>query len=623
MRIGFVTVANGPFLPQAVLLARSIRAQHPNADMVLVWAEIAIAPPDWLCDEFTAVVGSEELVPDSLADMSFRYDIWQFCWAHKPLALRWMLERNGSDLAIFLDSDIRVFAPFYEVLEAATNGADLVLTPHVCNATPHRRPRDDEDLLANGAYNAGMIAVRASDSGRTFVDWYVSVLTDRCLIDRERGLYGDQKWLDMAPSLVEATTVLRQPGYNLAYWNAHQRTLARRNGEWLVSGVPLVFFHMSQFSHYGSNAVGYFSNYFQGAGPNYQRLINEYQFDLTAISVEHDSVGVSASTAPADCVRKAYAAGAPVIHGDHAAVAAGAVDWLNCEVPHRGRFGPFYITRLYDHIWLKRRDIRHNKFDIDTHAGQRRFMRWLVDVGRFEENIPEQFLIPALEMLRADVESAEAGGDRLLSVEEQLAELELVHAVTMASMSEREAELLQVREALAGSEAEISSMMADCSAAEEERARLSEELETRMREHSEQEVELRQVRELLSAGEAERLATENECARLRAELETCARDRTELTESGHAQAVALTNLSAVLKSVRQELLDASALAEQRKGDVEVLSATLGEILHKVGEEEERYVERLAANRSEIAILAANLAAYQAEGKGLNARRVAQ
>ena len=60
-------------------------------------------------------------------------------------------------------------------------------------------------------------------------------------------MFGDQKWLDFVPFFFEGTHVITDPSYNVAFWNLHERPLDRRSGIFTARGVPVTFFHMSEF----------------------------------------------------------------------------------------------------------------------------------------------------------------------------------------------------------------------------------------------------------------------------------------------------------------------------------------------------------------------------------------
>ena len=52
-----------------------------------------------------------------------------------------------------------------------------------------------------------------------------------CIVDPERGFFVDQRWMDLVPGLAEDFHLLRDPGFNVAYWNlrlAHARARAGR-----------------------------------------------------------------------------------------------------------------------------------------------------------------------------------------------------------------------------------------------------------------------------------------------------------------------------------------------------------------------------------------------------------
>jgi glycosyltransferase involved in cell wall biosynthesis len=67
------------------------------------------------------------------------------------------------------------------------------------------------------------------------------------------GMFTDQRWVDLLSAFLPKLVVLRDPGYNIAYWNLHERTIRRTDDGWRVTfsdgtECDLVFFHFSGFS---------------------------------------------------------------------------------------------------------------------------------------------------------------------------------------------------------------------------------------------------------------------------------------------------------------------------------------------------------------------------------------
>ena len=61
------------------------------------------------------------------------------------------------------------------------------------------------------------------------------------------GYFVDQRWFDLAPGFLSDLAIVRDPQYNLAYWNLHERQLEYTDGIYSVDGRPLGFFHFSGF----------------------------------------------------------------------------------------------------------------------------------------------------------------------------------------------------------------------------------------------------------------------------------------------------------------------------------------------------------------------------------------
>ncbi len=222
-RATFLTIVTADRAAQSRIFARSARECHPNARLVVVVPDV-VESPRIFADLYDLVIPPEQLSLGGLADMRFRYSIAELCFALKPWAIRHLFDRFADEPIYYFDSDIEVFTPLAEVEAALAQGANLVLTPHILQ--PSLDQGRERALLRSGSFNAGFLAVAPSAPARAFVSWWCERVRTGCTLDPLEGTYGDQKWLELAPSICDGVAVLRHPGYNFAYWNAHERPLS-------------------------------------------------------------------------------------------------------------------------------------------------------------------------------------------------------------------------------------------------------------------------------------------------------------------------------------------------------------------------------------------------------------
>uniref|UniRef100_UPI0035AEC348 glycosyltransferase n=1 Tax=Stella sp. TaxID=2912054 RepID=UPI0035AEC348 len=104
----------------------------------------------------------------------------------------------------------------------------------------------------SGQYNLGFIGLRAGPEARRLVAWWRDRIAWNCIEDAANGTFVDQKVVDHFPALSDAVHLIRHSGYNVAYWNVHERPVDQRAGTWTAAGQPLVFFHYSGFEMFGA-----------------------------------------------------------------------------------------------------------------------------------------------------------------------------------------------------------------------------------------------------------------------------------------------------------------------------------------------------------------------------------
>jgi glycosyltransferase involved in cell wall biosynthesis len=246
-RLAIFTVVSNNYLHFARTLLQTTARHHPDADLYCVIVDTDLGPASEFSGEFSTLRMQDLDIPD-LKKMCFQYNILELNTAVKPWAFETLL-RKGYENIIYLDPDIFVYRSMTHVTEALSSGFDIVITPHLLSPIRDDKRPTELDIRRAGTYNFGFCAVRQSENTRNFLRWWQGKLFRDCIVDPDRGIFVDQSWIDLVPGLFDQVCILRNPGYNIAYWNIAQRIVKHGpGGDWTVDGHPLAFFHFSGFN---------------------------------------------------------------------------------------------------------------------------------------------------------------------------------------------------------------------------------------------------------------------------------------------------------------------------------------------------------------------------------------
>lgn len=244
------TIIARNYLPAAKVLATSYLTHHPDHTFVIAVIDAPWDPDSQETKENFELPGCRIVGPaafgiseDDYFRMATAYSVTELATSVKPYLLREL--RRDHEVAIYLDPDIRVFAPMPETAELAT-AHSIVLTPHFLSPLPQDgKEPDDAVIMGTGIFNLGFIGVGPGSAD--FLDFWAQRLRHDAIIAPEQQLFTDQRWVDQVPALFRHH-ILTDPGFNVAYWNLHERTVTRaENGELTAGGARLRFFHFSGY----------------------------------------------------------------------------------------------------------------------------------------------------------------------------------------------------------------------------------------------------------------------------------------------------------------------------------------------------------------------------------------
>ena len=388
------TIIAKNYAPFARVLARSFREHHPDGrcfTLVIDDVEGFIDPSD----EPFELVTPAELEIDDFDRMAALYSVLELSTAVKPWFLAHLLGERGCERVSYLDPDIQAFGSLQPIDDLIAEHG-LVVTPHLTAPMPRDGLKPSEtDILIAGAYNLGFIGLRRGAATDYLLDWWSERLRRDCVVAPELGYFVDQRWMDFAPGLVEGFHILREPEYNVAYWNLPGRELTSGDGGYLVNGRPLRFFHFSGFDPEAPTSLSKHQTRVKLSSHRAlaklcarygERLLDEGYLETKdwPYSYAELPLGIPLDGVVRDLYRESELAGG-LDKSVFAIEGAGEfVDWLNEPAAVGGDVG---VTRYLERLRDQRSDLRASFGDLRG-AGGRRLVSWAQTIGRGEVPIP-------------------------------------------------------------------------------------------------------------------------------------------------------------------------------------------------------------------------------------------
>jgi glycosyltransferase involved in cell wall biosynthesis len=378
----------------AKTLMESLCLTHPDwARYVLLVDECE--EPEKIGPELFTAMTIDQLVLPKMREFLFRYGIMELNTAAKPYMFS-HLRRQGYERVVYIDPDILVLNRLVDVERLLDEGATGVLTPHLTAPLDDGWLPGELDIMRAGSFNLGFLAMNGLPASDAFLHWWEQKLEYGAVSDPDKGLFTDQKWVDLAPGMFGGFAILRDPGYNVAYWNLpHRPVTCEGDGEgksWQAGGKPLRFFHFSGFDPLNPQPFSKHQNRLtlDTIGP-----ARELALDYAARVLRHGLVEFrkipyafgrfSDGTPIPSALRKLYREDADV------RFAAGADPFEAGDYFVNGEAGNMPV--ILRALWLEH-DHLQRAFPDPLGTTRMAYYHWFAEAGGVEIGIPEAFIVP-------------------------------------------------------------------------------------------------------------------------------------------------------------------------------------------------------------------------------------
>lgn len=402
MKTAYFTICSANYLPYARTLAESVATYEPGVDFYCFLMDDVVGRLD-LVDIGFKCIEARHIGCENFYDMASRYTVMEMNTAIKPFCFQWLFEKMDYGAAAYIDPDIILTSRLDELHSAFGCGAAIVLTPHSLLPLNDGKDPDDVRLMRTGAYNLGFCGVRNSNDGRGMLKWWGDHLLGDCVVDLDNGLFVDQKFCDLVPCYFDAVSILRHPGYNVAYWNLLHREVKYAAGAgWTCNGEALRFFHFSGVVPGDPFVFSKHQDRFTVNDIGDVRLLLEYYLGR----LTHHSYWMGEDLAKVPYAYATYANGLPYkdfMRRTYSQVYLPAArtyeSAFKCDFAHQLMLAPdidqqdseYPVTRLMHLVWQGRTDLQ-KVFDLHHRGGQAGLFNWFIHAAGREHGLPEELL---------------------------------------------------------------------------------------------------------------------------------------------------------------------------------------------------------------------------------------
>jgi hypothetical protein len=237
----FGTLFYANYLTRALALYRSLE-RHFAGEFTLVMlcmdeAALRIIEALRLPRAEAVPVGDLERRDAGLRAVKAERSVAEYSWTCAPALLLYLLDQVRADETVaYLDADLMFFSDPQPIFDE-WGAADILIHEH--RFAPQHRHMES----ASGVFNVGFVGIRHAPQGRRCLERWRDQCIEACCLDPERGLCGDQKYLDEWPALYDRLHILQHKGAGLAPWNVDRYVIAEGSRLPQVDGLPLVFYH--------------------------------------------------------------------------------------------------------------------------------------------------------------------------------------------------------------------------------------------------------------------------------------------------------------------------------------------------------------------------------------------
>jgi len=245
----FCTIITSDYIHYALALRESLLQFQESVQLYILVSDVEAGLKEKVQTDYpqTYVIYPDEVCSGGLGKAIYEKYAHTytdgFRWSMKPVFMKYILEKHHKNSIIYLDCDIQFFSD-YAFLWNLFADYKCILSPHNRSLSAQNDSFNFKMNFTEGIYNGGFFGARKD--ALDVLDWWAEACLFECRVDKENGMYVDQKYLDILPARFEKVYSIKHLGCNVADWNISECKRVKVKEVVKINGVyEIVFIHFS------------------------------------------------------------------------------------------------------------------------------------------------------------------------------------------------------------------------------------------------------------------------------------------------------------------------------------------------------------------------------------------
>jgi hypothetical protein len=209
----FCTYFNSTYITYGFTLIQSLQKHCPNCSIsVLCLDNDTLRLTNLFFPKVNTISLPElESTYQDLLSVKNKRSKTEYFWTLTPHLIEHVIKLFNCASVTYLDSDQFFFSSPKDIIREINNYSISIL--------PHRFRKDLKYLEIYGRYNVSWVTMKNDTNALHALQWWRNKCIEDCSVNLDKGVVGDQKYLDFFQSKFSSVHDIRNKGCGIAPWN--------------------------------------------------------------------------------------------------------------------------------------------------------------------------------------------------------------------------------------------------------------------------------------------------------------------------------------------------------------------------------------------------------------------